>query len=370
MAIGQPEPETIDIIDWHALYNHTDTDEQPIIEDLAFRGRWTAIAAAAKAGKSTILLALAVDTAATGIITIYLDAEMGRGDVLERVEDWMELKPADLTNLHYTDLPPKLDTVQGAQRLYNTACTLNADLIVIDGLNGVVNGAENDDTPWRDMYEWAIHPLKARGLAVISTDNMGHGERKGPRGSSVKLDKADAIIALERTDTGVKLTATHRRSAAYPTTQEYTVTNADETGPPMKVIRVGAGTGAPAGTNQIIALLDELDAPIDISRRKARELLKDNGHEAPRNAELGAMLKWWRLQADPFTSVVPRSPGPVGTNVTTPLKVVPNIGDHSQGTPGRRVVPDRGSPKGPPPVETEKNSGTTHPPKQDHENPF
>jgi hypothetical protein len=342
MAIG--DEELVEFVNWDDLYNHTDTDEAPVIDGLAYRGRWTAIASPAKAGKSTVILALAIQTAQTGQDVIYVDAEMGRGDVLERVEDWMNLKPDDLAHLHYTDLPPKLDVVQGAMALYHTCERIHPALVIIDGLNGVVNGAENDDTTWRDMFELAIAPLKQNGIAIITADNTGHGDKTRPRGSSVKLDKADAIVAMERTDTGVKFTCTHRRTSAYPKEQEYTVTDASESGPPMAVTRIG-GQAAPEGTNRINGILDRLGAPWDISRRAARKLLVEHEGQAPRNDVLDAMLKWRRQQADPFhtqpvdnfTNVVPIGPR---DQRDQGLKLVPEVGDHSQETPASGVVPD------------------------------
>lgn len=359
MAIGEPEqPPILELVDWHDLYNRTDDDGDAVIEGLAFRGRWTAIASPAKAGKSTVLLALAVAAAKAGFVVLYIDAEMGRGDVLDRVEEWMNLKPVDLEQLHYTDLPPKLDTVQGSQILGNTVAKVNPDLVIFDGLNGVVNGAENDDTTWRDMYEWAIAPLKQRQVAIVSADNLGKSRELGPRGSSVKLDKADAVIRLERTETGVTLTATHRRTAAYPAEQEYTVSDASEVGPPMKVVRNGGG-GAPAGTNRVIALLDDLGAPIDISRRAARRLLQDHGHEAPGNDVFGPILKWRRQHADPFhlSTGGPVVLGPLRTTRTSGQKVVLDRQDHSDKPPASGVVPAGGLFLGPPPPDPEKTSG-------------
>jgi KaiC/GvpD/RAD55 family RecA-like ATPase len=291
MAIGD-EPaaphELIEIVNWDDLYARTDGDEA-IIPGLAYRGRWTAIAAAAKAGKSTVILGLVVALAKAGVTVLYLDAEMGRGDVLDRVEAWMHLKPSDLKNLHYSDLPPKLDNVEGSAKLAWTVEAINPDLVVIDGLNGVVDGAENDDTTWRDLYEWAIAPMKALNIAVLSADNMGHGDAKRPRGSSVKLDKADGILALERTDDGCKLTATHRRTSAYPAEQEYVVANASEEGRAMTVTP-RAGYGAPEGTAKVVATLDRLGADDAITVRDAARLIRQHG-EGARQAVVAAAVK-------------------------------------------------------------------------------
>lgn len=354
MAIGQPEPPPlIELVNWHDLYNGTDHDEDAVIDGLAYPGRWTAIASPAKAGKSTIILALAVAAARTGIVSVYMDAEMGRNDVRDRVKDWMHLQPDDLTNLHYSDLPPKLDTVQGAQMLYDTATTLDARLVIIDGLNGVVNGAENDDTTWRDMYEWGIAPLKRAGVAVVSADNLGKARDAGPRGSSVKMDKADAILRLERTDIGAKLTATHRRTAAYPAELEYAVTDPSEEGAPMTVIRVDAGSGWPAGTAELCALLDKLGVPLDASRSQAQAALRAHDGNGRKTDALGKALKFRRIQAtDVFTlEPVPPVPGTSGNSGNRRLKPVPDLREQVQETPAYGPVPNGVSPKEHPPAE-------------------
>jgi hypothetical protein len=322
MAIGDDPPARITILDWAELYARED-DADAIIPNIAFPGRWTSIAAPAKTGKSTVLVGLSYEAVKAGHTVLYVDAEMGRTDMLDRVEAWMHLQPHHLKNLHYTDLPPKLDTVAGSTLLYNTIQAINPDLVIIDGLNGVVNGAENDDTTWRDFYEWAIAPMKVRGIAIISADNMGHSDTKRPRGSSVKLDKADAIIALERTDNGCKLTATHRRTAAYPAEQTYVVSHASDDGPPMTVTPVGGDD--PVGTKDMIAVLDRLGAPVEIGVREARRLIRQKGHAA-RNQAIDAAVKARKTGVPTFPGTLEETPGSEmcpdgGSTVGTPRPV-------------------------------------------------
>jgi hypothetical protein len=324
MAIGEPDiPTRITILDWKELYEGAEGDEA-VIPGLAYRGRWTAVAAPAKAGKSTVFLGLIVAAAKLGVIVLYLDAEMGRADVLERVEEWMQLKPDDLANIHYTDIPPKLNTVQGAAMLGATVEDVHPDLVVIDGINGVITGAEKDDEAWRDLYEWTIAPLKALNIAIISADNTGHIERQRPRGSSVKLDKPDAIIALERTDNGVKLTATHRRTAAYPAEQHYLVSHASEEGPPMTVTIVGGSV--PEGTTRIVALLDDLNAPDDIGMKPARRLIREHG-EHVRNATIDAAVRTRRNRVPAFRGTLDETPGSEGAPLVCPARGTPPVWD-------------------------------------------
>jgi hypothetical protein len=207
------ETETADpvddlgLIDWaEAFGNHA--PEVPLIDGLIYPGRWTAIVAPAKAGKSTWALHVAHRLArgidpwdASKLLpdgpmpVLYLDAEMGRLDTVGRLTA-IPLTASDLDNLAYTDLPHKFDQIETALWLHRACNLIQPTLVILDGINGFVTGAEKDDTPWRSLYEFAIAPLKRAGIAVISTDNTGKDEQLGARGSTVKTDKADAIFTM------------------------------------------------------------------------------------------------------------------------------------------------------------------------------
>src|SRR5690606_28417167 len=113
---------------------------------------------------------------------------------------------------------------------------------------------ENDSTPWRYLFDYTISPLKQRGVGTVTNDNLGKDKTLGPRGSSVKVDKADAVIQLSRTDNGVKLTTTHRRTAAFPAEQVLVMRGVDEAEP---ISYRHSESAWPAGTSQKAAELDE-----------------------------------------------------------------------------------------------------------------
>ena len=125
-------------------------------------------------------------------------------------------EPPKLTHWWACDIPPRLDTTAGAALVVDFVRAHDIQVVVIDGINGTVGGAEKDDQPWRLLFDYAIRPLKELGVAVVTADNLGKDSTLGPRGSSVKLDKADAVLNLTRTANGVNLHASHRRTAAYP----------------------------------------------------------------------------------------------------------------------------------------------------------
>jgi 5S rRNA maturation endonuclease (ribonuclease M5) len=297
---GDEPAAGLHIVDWTELFAGI-THEDPIIEGVAYRGRWTSYVAPGKAGKSTYTLNIAVAiqtglepfdrTPCPPVDVLYLDAEMGRVDIHERLDD-LNLTPQDLGNLYYTDLVPKLDTVEGSTRLLHDVQRYGIGLVIIDGVNGAVGGAENDDTTWRAFYDLTIAPLKRAGIAVITNDNLGKDKTLGPRGSSVKIDKPDAVIQLARTDDGIKLTCTHRRTAAYPLETVYTIHGADGETP---ITFQRSNFSWPAGTKAKADELDDLAVPVHVSNRDARTALKDAGHPVGRNDVLAAAIRWRKL---------------------------------------------------------------------------
>jgi hypothetical protein len=204
---AQPPVEDLGLIDWNEAFgNHA--PEVAILEGLLFPGRWTAFVAAAKSGKSTLMLHIAhclargIHPFKPGVMlpdgamnVLYLDGEMGRLDTVGRLT-MVGLTAADLDNLAYTDLPHKFDNLTDAGWLARACNLVQPSVVILDGINAFVTGAEKDDLPWRMLYEYAIAPLKQAGIAVISTDNTGKDQDAGGRGSTVKTDKADAIMNL------------------------------------------------------------------------------------------------------------------------------------------------------------------------------
>ena len=68
--------------------------------------------------------------------------------------------------------------------------------------------------------------LKQALIAWVRLDHSGKDAGKGQRGSSAKNDDVDVVIRLERTEAGVKLTATHRRMSWFPEETSLTIAEA------------------------------------------------------------------------------------------------------------------------------------------------
>ena len=363
------EPTGLELIDWTTVHDIPES----IIDGFAIPGRWTAIAAKPKAGKSTLLVYVTVevslgrdpwtgDQLAEPVRVLYLDGEMGRLDLEQRVQDCGH-EPDKLTHWHACDLLPKLDTIEGAARLLSTVDALGVELIAIDGLNSVISGDENDNRGWLDLYEGCIAELKRRGVAVVTADNLGKDTTRGPRGHSVKMDKADAIVNLIRTDTGARLNTSHRRTAAYPESLDLNAEGVHDDDPRTVRYRRSSRPGWPAGTSEKAVELDQLGAPRSITKREARKLLEEHGRTAGRDVVLRAAIRYRQERppegsgstpgstlSDPlgfhFGSQPPETPSDQEGSTSGSNGSHPAEGSGSTGSPlgGARNPPERSDP--------------------------
>lgn len=288
-------------IDWKTLHERGND----LVEGMLSEGRWTAVASPAKTGKTTLLMAMAVNLAVgidpfTGdsrppVNVIYIDAEMGRLDLEERIFD-LGFEPSDLDEHFYAcDIVPHLDTIEGAQRVLRTAALFKASLVVIDGLNGALAGDENENTTLRSFFDHTIRPLKAHNVAILTGDNVGKDKSKGPRGSSVKLDKPDFVVRLERTDTGIKAVAVVRRSSSFLHEAVYEIEGLDGDRP---ITYRPASTAWPEGTMRTADLFDRHNIPIDWSRRRVQKFFRDAGMPGVRAATITAAQRLRRQSAE------------------------------------------------------------------------
>lgn len=295
--VAPDPPLPLTLVDWATAFNRPPVES--IVEGLVLPGRWTALVAPAKLGKSTLDLHIAHSlargfdpfhgTPQPPMGVLYLDGEMGEADILERLAA-LDLTPDDLPNLHYTDMFPKGDTVQGGAAIVSTAIALGVTTVFLDGMNAFVTGAEKDDTPWRGLFEQTISPLKRAGIAVLSSDNTGKDITLSARGSSVKLDKADAIVMLKRTDNGLNLHTTHQRTSGYLRSLDLTMSGLGGDEPINYRQTIGAW---PAGTHDAVALLDKLGISVSDGRERTRQVLKAAGHKL-RNDVLSAAIRYRR----------------------------------------------------------------------------
>ena len=276
------------LIDWHEFWDAELDEQEWLLEPLFALRRSHALYAGAKTGKSYLVLA-ACAALATGrpfllkprsepISVLYVDMEMTLEDLRDRLAEFGYGPDDDLSNLHYALLPslPPLDTEAGGQALLAAALAVGAKFVIIDTTSRVIQGDENDADTMRAFYRHTGLLLKQNGIGWKRLDHSGKDGSKGQRGTSAKNDDVDVVIRLERTETGQRLTATHRRMSWFPEVTEIVVNDSD--GTMTFALPVSAtGAGWPAGTKDIADDLNRLGLPVDVSARKASDALRAAG---------------------------------------------------------------------------------------------
>ena len=298
-----PDSARIKIIDWPTFWKQDHSDEQWVIDPIIAKGRGHALYAPAKAGKSTLILAIAA-AAATGTSILgrppapprrilYCDYEMTADDLHERLEELGYSEHSDLSNLKYALLPDlaPLDTFEGGQQLLALATTHNVECVVIDTFGRAVQGEENTADTTRHFYRLTGNPLKAAGIAWVRTDHSGKDKEKGQRGSSAKNDDVDVVWRLDRNDKGLRLARTHARMSWVPERLDIARIELNDGRIVYKI--TNEQTYLP-GTKELAETLDRLGVPVHAGRPTVR---REYDIGKIKNNLLADAIRWRKAQA-------------------------------------------------------------------------
>ena len=366
---GPWEPPT-PLVDWVAAYGSGDDPVRWLAEPLLPDQGAVAIFAKGGTGKSLLALWLAAGLATGHGITgpvdavevLYLDYEMTLNTVVERLEDMGYDNPGVLKRLHYASLPSlaPLDSKDGGRAVVDMAVHLGVALVVIDTFGRAVHGEEDRADTVQAWYRWTGQLLKAAGVGFLRIDHAGKDVKKGQRGTSAKNDDVDVVWEMAERGAGeYVLRATKRRVSWVD--ERVVLTRTSDHGV-LAYRWTDQAVTFLAGTKEVAELLDELGAPLDISRRQAMTLLRSSGHGKGNNL-VGDALRYRRDQVRPSgtgtTSGEKAGTGPVPppTHDTEPQVVTPEdhpvpptehnppgVGPYEVGPPGGAGVPD--PPKG------------------------
>ena len=273
------------LVKWPAFWENDTEDEQWLCEPVLALGRSHAIFAPGGTGKSLFALWMAVQLATGGngmtgaalkpVDVLYIDYEMTESDLAERLNTMGHGPDTDLSRLHYALLPslPPADVADGGERINRMAELVGAHLVVIDTFSRAVSGEENDADTTRAFYRHTGLALKAAGRAFVRVDHAGKDASKGQRGSSAKNDDVDVVWGMVAADDGFILTAKKRRMSWV---NETVILGKTED----PVLRYSVAlTLVPAGTADVVKVLDDLNVGVDASSRVAGRLLRAAGHK-------------------------------------------------------------------------------------------
>ena len=187
----------------------------------------------------------------------------------------------DLIPIHLPPLAP-LDTQVGALEL---AAILDAydiqrgDVVVLDSLQRVIQGPENDSDTLRAYERHTARMLKKRGVTVIRTDNTGKDTDRGARGTSGKKDDVDVELMLsldvEKNQLRIKPGKT-RMPGIEPVLIDRAI---DDDG---LLTFSTAGDPFRAAVLEAEGLLNAIGLPLDAGEKKAADALKRAGHKVTR----------------------------------------------------------------------------------------
>jgi hypothetical protein len=344
-------------IHWPDLWAEDFPDEDWLYPDVFAKGRGHAIYATHKEGKSLFTLWVCAQMAVTraDIDVIYLDYEMTRVDIRERLEAMGHGPDTDLSRLHYALLPTMepLDSIAGAWALLDLIDQTRLEgchtFVVIDTTSRAVTGDENSNDTIRDFYRCTGSALKREGITYVRLDHAGKDATRGQRGGSAKGDDVDVIWRLIGGDNGITLHRDASRMAWVP--EKVTFTRHEQ--PELRY--EGAPTMWAAGTIQLAAELDRLEVPTDATRRTAKAALKA-ANVATANDTLGDALKYRKVDAMTLKVVPGPASGPQRTKLSTGSGPRP---DQTPETPSDQGGPNSGPQRTKPPGFTDQP--TPHP---------
>lgn len=291
-------------LDWQALWDD-ESDDEWLCEPLIAAARGTVLYSPAKTGKSLLTLEIAANLAcgrdalgfrpARPIRVVVLDHENDpRSDTRDRLRK-MGFKPADLSNLFVLSYPimAPLDTYSGGQQALAIALRHEADLVVIDTVSRAIEGEENDNNTWLQFYRNTGVLLKRAGIAMLRLDHSGKDESKGQRGGSAKTSDVDLVWRLSEVvkDQTYKLECTHNRMQVH----EKTITLTRTQFPLGHAVESGGRASAWfAERDEMIRMLDKVNAPLDVSLRAAALIVKAQGGRPGKtvaDSKLGRVLE-------------------------------------------------------------------------------
>lgn len=377
------------LIDWAEFWSGEQADEDWLAWPLIPAGRAVALYAPAKAGKSSVVLAI-VAQLATGrkildrwpcepVHVLYLDFEMTESDLQERLVELGYGPDVDMSHLHYALLPsmPPLDTPEGAKAITALAEAVDAQAVIVDTFGRAVEGDENEADTVRAFYRHTGLALKQAKRAVLRTDHAGKDTTKGQRGSSAKADDVDVVWSLRRTDDGVALKRTHSRIAWVPEEIDLQRLDDDRGGVRWKLV----DHSYPAGTKEAAEAMDDLNLPLDVSVRRAAAAIREAGGTV-KNSIATAAVRWRQQAAEAYFQPVDkggeragerffdpsgeRSGGTLGTKDESPAHPTGN----AAGNAGEQASPCRGNSVPPYKGHTFPTDGSEAPVDDDNEELF
>jgi hypothetical protein len=303
-------------VDWKSLFDGSINEVEYFIPGIAPMGAVTYIYSGAKIGKSLFVLNAALNVAQGKPFlgqpcvkrrVAYLDFENNLElHVRSRIEEMgfdpgFELEAESLGNLVYFSRQwfDDFDSIEGGQQLLELMEDNACEAIIIDTSMRRVKGANDSFDTFNAYYRFTLERLTAAGYAVVLIEHPGKTGSRGIIGSSQKSAIADCVWEYEKISGTYKLTLDVSRHPVSEDVIEFALYKN-----PLRYELLESRLSKIA---KCALYLASVDAPPDITHKKAGEILRKNGYEIG-NDFLGEVLEMRRKRSQGFLNENQRHP--------------------------------------------------------------
>jgi|LakMenEpi03Aug12_release.lakeMendotaPanAssembly.Ray.scaffolds.fasta_scaffold203036_2 hypothetical protein len=275
-------------VDWKSLFDGSINEAEFFIPGIAPMGAVTYIYGAAKQGKSLFVLNAALNVCQGKSFlgqpcvkrrVAYLDFENSLEiHVKPRVEEMgfdpgFEREAESLSNLVYFSRQwfDDFDSIAGGQQLFDLMKDHACEAIIIDTSMRRLKGANDSFDTLNAFYRFTLERLADAGYAVVLIEHNGKTTSRGMIGSSQKSAIADCVWEYEKISGTYKLTLDVSRHPVSEDVIEFALYKN-----PLRYELLETGLSNIA---KCALYLVAVDAPPDMTHKKAGEILRKNGYE-------------------------------------------------------------------------------------------
>lgn len=182
--------EALGVVDLGDVMLGGDTEPEMLVDGLFVREKHHLVYGKKESGKTWVLLHAAAELVRRGEPVVWVDEEMGRRDMADRLR-WMQLDPEAVSGLFTYLEMPMLNGSRESLALWTALLQVKRpSLVAVDAQTEVLASAdlnENSGTDVAKWHAWYLAPALRLGAATVVIDHTGHdGARLRTQGRTVE----------------------------------------------------------------------------------------------------------------------------------------------------------------------------------------
>jgi AAA domain len=193
--------EALGVVDLGDVMLGGDTEPEMLVDGLFVREKHHLVYGKKESGKTWLLLHAAAELVRRGEPVVWVDEEMGRRDMADRLR-WMQLDPEAVSGLFTYLEMPMLNGSRESLALWTALLQVKRpSLVAVDAQTEVLASAdlnENSGTDVAKWHAWYLAPALRLGAATVVIDHTGHDEQERARGSGHKGAQSKVELSVKR----------------------------------------------------------------------------------------------------------------------------------------------------------------------------